>query len=150
MIAQSLLTKVLVQTFEEKAGKFQIHSKDGQRRALKTTFSLSIDHDKEEGYRHLDVVIYGPMNYIGVVARERWTVVPLEGLEDDDDGGLKPGYDYTDGATPWKLYCYHDSGWRTDGIDEILKEYGSRIIGFTGPSFYQVVEVPPEIEALIG
>jgi len=145
---QSLVTKVLVQTFEEKAGKWQTHAKDGKPKAVRFTFSLRIDHATESGYRYLDLIIYAPMNYVGVYARERWCVIPLEDLTDDDDPEIKPGKDYNEGAAEWKCHAYHDSGWRTDGIDGILREYAQKIIGFSGPSFYEVIEVPAEIEAV--
>lgn len=145
MISHSLLTKVIVQTFEEKVGKWQ--SKNRTHKALKLTFSLSLDYNKEEGYRQLEVVIYGPMNYVGVYIRETWTVIALEDLEDDGEGDtfVKPGKDYNEGHSEWTTLAYHDSGWRTDGIDEIFRKYEKRITGFNGPSFYEVIDVPLEI-----
>jgi hypothetical protein len=141
-----LVTKVLVQTFEEKVGKHQIHNKDGKRRALKVVFSLTIDHEKEDGYRFLDLIIYGPMNYVGVYARERWNVIPLEDLEDEDDGGPKPGKNYVEGAEKWKRIAYHDSCWRTDGVHRLLFENRLKITSFSGSSFYEVIDVPAEID----
>ncbi len=145
---QSLITKVIVQTFEEKVGKHQVHAKDGKLKAIRFTFSLRIDHSTESGYRYLDLLIYAPMNYVGVYARERWNVISLEDLTDEDDPEVNPGKSYVEGGTEWKRYAYHDSGWRLDGVDRVLREYAAKITGFSGPSFYEVLEVPTEIEAL--
>lgn len=146
-----LVTKVIVQTFEEKVGKFQTKKGPSAQQALLLKFSIRVDHDKEEGYRQLEMLIYGPFNYVGVFTRETWNVIPLEDLEyneAEDESFVKPGKDYQKGASEWLKVCYHDSGWRTDGVHRILFENRDKIQGFNGPSFYEVVDVPAEILAI--
>lgn len=144
-----MMTTVISQVFTEKAGKWQ--AKNPQRKAVRFRFSLKVDHDKEEGYRTAELVIYGPMNYVGVYSRECWDVIALDDLEWDEDGQencIKPGKDYQKGRTEWETFCYHDSCWRTDGIEGFFRKYGERIQGFSDSSFYEVIDVPVEIEAL--
>ncbi len=135
---------MIAQTFEEKAGKWQVHAKDSKAKAVRFTFSLKIDYSKENGYRYLELLIYAPMNYVGVFVRERWNVIALEDLTDEDDPEIKPGKDYTSGGQEWKLVVSHDSGWRS-GIDNVIREYSAKITGFSGSSFYEVIDVPSEI-----
>jgi hypothetical protein len=140
---RDLVAYMLAQTFEEKVGKFQ---KDGH--SLLVTFRTRIDFDKEEGYRYLDLLLYGPLNYVGVYARERWNVISPDDLAYGDDGeciGIKPGKDYDEGAEEWRRYWYHDSTWR-DGIRDVLQKYRDRITSFSGGTFYKVVEAPAELE----
>lgn len=165
MFSASILTKVLVQIFEQEVGKWQDKKTPGDRKALLVSFSLR-NHENEEGHRELDLLVYGPTNYVGVYARECWSVISLDDLEPsgDEDGEMviSPGKDYTVGQEPWRRVAYHDSGWRTDGINDVLQEYAAKITGFrsttpyvdrgtgmkNGCSFYQVVDVPPKVEAM--
>lgn len=109
--------------------EFQREFRDQRRwgECMVVTFPLTLDYAKEDGYRHLDVRIHAPSNYVRVEARERWNVIPLEGLTDEEYPHVKPGYEYSEGASPWKQYSYHDSGWR-DGVESILAEFAQRII----------------------
>lgn len=146
----TLVEQVIVQTFEEKAGKWQ--NKQEKPKAILFKFSLKVDSSgTEEGYRHLEMLIFAPMNYVGVYVRELWDVIPLEDLEyseKDDEYYVKKGKDYIKGASEWKLVAYHDSGWRSDGVHRILWDNRHKIQGFSGPSFYTVIDPPAEILAL--
>ncbi len=140
------LASIICQTFEKDVGRWQAKKPDGGRRAMLVSFSARIDHDKEEGYRQIDLLIYGPMNYVQVWTRKRATVIALEDLEDGDDGGIKPGKDYTTSATEWELLCDHDSGWRTDGVQDFLRKNERDINGFDSPGdWYTSVPIPAEM-----
>jgi len=91
--------------------------------ALLVDFSLSIDYDKEDGYRHLQILIWAEYNYVGVFCQETWNV--RQSIFDDDKE-LEPG-PYEKGTSEWTSYSYHDSGW-VEGVERILREYERRII----------------------
>lgn len=132
--------------------EFQKQFKDAGRRneAMVVTFDLRIDHEKEEGYRWLDILIYAPTNYVTVEVRERWNVIPVEGLaydEKTDDSYVKEGFDYVEGASEWKRVSHHDSAWRTDGVEHTLRDYRDRVLlieSFGSEGWYNVenYEVP--------
>lgn len=143
---RSLLVSVLRQTFLKEAGKFQ--GRQERPKAFLVSFSLSlVDYDKEEGYRQLDLLLYAPANYVQVWKRERWTVIPQEGLDCDDDGEsfVKDGYDYDKGASAWEMIGDHDSCY-PDAVARCLAEYERRILGFDGPGdWFRVIDPPEEI-----
>lgn len=92
--------------------------------AMKFTFSLSTNYDVEEGYRNMDILIYGGgLNYISVYARTDWNVIRNEW---SDGERLKKGREYIKGQTPWILYGHHDSGWR-DAVYDLLWKNRERI-----------------------
>lgn len=92
--------------------------------AMKFTFSLSTNYDVEEGYRNLDIFIYGGgSNYISVYARTDWNVIRNEWSNGDT---LDKGRDYIKGQTPWILYGHHDSCWR-DSVYDLLWKNRERI-----------------------
>lgn len=137
----NLLTTAIRETFLDKIGKFQ-PSKHG-----KMTFAIPLKKG-EEGYRNLEVVIYGPTNYVQVWIRETWTVISEDDLENTEDGDtyIKKGKDYTNGADPWKRVSNHDSCWPS-GIEDTLRKYGSKLLTFTGPGdWFEVIsgEFSPE------
>lgn len=137
----SLLSDVICQTFMKAVGKWQ--TKNPVENAMKIAFKTGIDHDKEEGYRYLELVIYGPLNYVQVWTRTSWNVIPLEDLEYDaeqDDHYVKKGKDYQAGASEWKKIADHDSGWR-EGVRELLRENERNIHVFSGLDWYETVAV---------
>lgn len=140
-----LLGTAICRTFERVAGKWQ--SKKPEPKAFVVEFSTSIDHDKEEGYRYVDLVIYAECNYVNVYARERWNVIPLEDLEyneEEDDTYVKPGKDYVEGSSPWTLLCSHDSGW-TSAVQEFLSQNARKLQTFgASEDFYKLVD-PKEL-----
>jgi hypothetical protein len=80
----------------------------------------------EEGYRHLEIAIFGAgSNYIKVYARIKWSVIPEKAI--DGDNSLKEGYAYTEGETPWVLLSDHDSCWKSDGVASIIASFRERI-----------------------
>lgn len=125
----SLLKHVLCHEFETRCGKWQC--KKAEQKAFLFSFKTSLDYAKEDGYRYIDVVIYGEMNYVGVWIRKRWNVVALDDLNYGPDGeadGLKPGKKYEEGSGPWVQVANHDSCWR-EGVDTALR--GFDIITFS-------------------
>jgi len=146
MLSNDLLSTVLVQTFNDQCGKWQCKKPEAEQKAMLISFHSSVDYDKEEGYRFVEILIYGLMNYVSVYVRTRWTVISLDDIDVDDEGEafVKKGKDYQKGSSDWKLVGHHDSGWRS-AIEDILKEYGSSLRGFSGPGFYSLVPLPKEL-----
>jgi hypothetical protein len=66
-------------------------------------------------------------------------VVAIEDLEDEEDGGLKPGKDYVEGGTEWRMLASHDSCW-SDAVERIFRD--KRLLTFSGPSedWYKIVK----------
>lgn len=119
----NLVTSLLVDRFEAECGKWQVKAEDGVGFAMLVEFGLPLDYAKEHGHRYLDLAVYGPMNYVQVYGRTRWTVISdddLEWDEEQDEDVIKDGCDYDEGASDWVLWSDHDSGWR-DGIDRLLR-----------------------------
>lgn len=127
-----MLAQVVNATFLDKCGKFQLSRKDeAGPQVFQVGFRLSTDFAVEEGYRHLEVAFWAPQNYVQVLVRETWNVIPLEDLEyneEEDESFPKPGKDYVEGASAWRLVADHDSGWR-EGLVRILQEYEKKIRG---------------------
>lgn len=113
-----LLADVIITTFLKEVGKHQTTRHDVPC-AMLMSFSIPTAPD-ENGFRYLDVLIYGPQNYVGVYTRQRWNVIPEADLGPDDEGPL-PGKDYDKGESPWTCVSYHDSGWRA-GVEKILRD----------------------------
>jgi hypothetical protein len=96
----------------------------------------------EEGYRHADLFISAPCNYVEVWVRTRWCVIPIEDLEEGADGEtyIKSGKDYTKGESEWTLVSCHDSCW-PEGIRKFFQENKVVSIDTYIPSrWYEVVE----------
>src|SRR6478609_3304089 len=126
MIPNSVLTSIIVQTF-------------------KISLKLQIDSEKEDGYRHLDILIYAPQNYVGVYFRQRWDLISKDDLEFDDEEDVpKTDKDYVKEATAWERMAFHDSGW-TEGLTRILDAFDSRILGVDGSDWFEIVKAPAEM-----
>lgn len=111
----SIVAQYICEAFLSRCGKFQCRKPEAEQKAMLVEFDKSIDHDKEDGYRHFELMIYGPANYVQVWVRETWNVIPLDDLEynaEEDESFVKPGKSYDKGASPWQLIGDHDSGWR--------------------------------------
>ena len=137
----NILSDIICQTFSTEPGKNQ--GKTNEPKAFVTTFSTKLDYSKEEGYRYLDLVLYARYNYVQVWIRRRWTVISLEDLNDDGEG-LKPGKDYTEGASKWECIGEHDSCWR-EAVRDLLWNNRADITGLSSASlfdkWYKVVPV---------
>lgn len=121
----SALVDIICSEFEKKVGRNQdpvFGKKEGTDfYAMDLTFRLyPYNEQGEEGYRHLHIRIYGPMNYIAVLVKEDWTVIHESYKREDADDGLKPDKDYVEGNTGWLLASYHDSCWRSDGVESVV------------------------------
>jgi hypothetical protein len=86
-------------------------------------------------------MLWTPTNYVCVVARESWYVLPYT----DIDGELsrprpKQGSSWKDGNTGYRFYAYHDQKWRDEGVKRVLDEYNQRIETLRyDKTFYSVV-----------
>lgn len=137
----SMLSDVICSAFQHHCGKWQVRKEDPK--AFQVEFRTRTDHGKEEGYRHLELLIYGPMNYVQVWVRRTWDVIPLDDMCEDDDGEMVPkqGKKYQKGASEWELKGEHDSCWR-DAVDRVLREYEKDITGFDrGDDWFKLVPV---------
>jgi len=153
-----VLGDIICQEFDKNVGRNQdpmFSKKEGtEYSAMEITFRLG-RYEGEEGYRHLQIRIYGPQNYVAVLVQEDWIIIPEEDLDNEKDC-VKPGKDYTVGNTGWMLASYHESCWRTDGIENIIHAYENHISGLDSlgfPSWYLKVNLNEderkEIDALI-
>jgi hypothetical protein len=114
-------------------------------KGMKTTFRLSVDHAREDGFRNLELLIFGGgSSYISVFAKLDWSVIPLEAIEGED--GLKPGYAYTEGSTPWVHFSCHDSCWTSDGVESVLHQFHTRLnlLECQYDRWYETVEMSQE------
>jgi hypothetical protein len=138
----TIVSTIISSTFETEFGKWQLRKP--VQHAMQITFRTSIDYDTEDGYRFLDILIYAPANYVGVLARHRWTVIPIDELEGDD--GLKKGCEYRIGDSGWRLASYHDTCWTSD-VGSILRlnERNINAIDTNYPNWYSRVEMTPEL-----
>lgn len=160
MWMRSMLGDIICQTFQRQVGKNQVPLFSAPEpghmpKAMRIEFRLPTNYDKEEGYRHVELLLYAPGNYVAVVSREHWTVIPREALDYDEENEeefIKQGYDYEEGYGEWRRWSYHDSCWRTDGVDRFLHEYENRLQGLNGlGEWYQTVELSSEqVEEIMG
>ena len=153
MSFKRILDSVICSEFEKSVGRWQCKEENAPPTGMLVTFRLSVDYDIEEGYRHLDMLIFAPYNYVGVFARERWNVIKndhMEYNEEDDESYIKEGYDYVEGSSPWLLEGYHDSCWR-DAVDRVIHGNEARIQGLGGSfgDWYQKLEIDKELMARI-
>lgn len=134
-----LLSDIICQTFEKEIGRGQNRRPVAEQKAMLVGFRIPINYDKEDGYRQFDLLVYGPMNYVGVYIRERSHVAPL-----DKDGEVSEEYVKTVGE--WKCVGYHDSCWR-DSIKQEIHRRGNDLQTFDGVigRWYDSVSVPEEI-----
>lgn len=146
---RSIFAVALCALFEQSVGKWQ--SRRPVPRAFVVSFATRVG-DGEEGYRTLDVVLYGEMNYVQVLTRTHWNVVDVDDLALDDDGevdGLLPGRSYREGSSAWSEVAYHDSCWR-DAVEEILRDHEEEILtlktDLVSGSFWRTVD-PEELRA---
>lgn len=129
----NMLADVIISAFNEKVGKFQSNKETPSALLIEFRTRTSAD---EEGYRRKELLIYAPMNYVAVLERDTWDVIPRDELEYDEDSDEeypKKGCKYRKGASEWKTRMYHDSGWR-DGIENFLREHEKALTGFSGGS----------------
>ena len=133
-----MVSDMICAIFEDKVGKWQVRKvREGvDLKALLVSFHERINYDKEEGYRQVDLLVYGPMNYVGVWVRRRWTVISQDDLDYDKESCenvIKEGKDYQTGSTEWEQICYHDSCWRS-AINDFLFENRENLTGFDSPT----------------
>jgi len=121
---ESILESIICNTFDKFVGR-------GTGKAMDIRFRLNINHEKEEGYRHLNIRIYAPNNYVAVLVKEDWNVIPTEDLiwdEEEEDNFIdKNSKGYVKGETEWQLVSFHDSCLRSDGIHDILWKNRERL-----------------------
>lgn len=133
----AMLAKMICEVFETVCkGKWQ--TKNVESKAFVMRFTKRVDHDKEDGYRDFELMLFAPANYVQVWVRETWNVIPQEDLEyneKEEESFVKKGKDYVKGATPWQLIGNHDSCWR-DSVESFLRAKKDDILCLAGPFDY--------------
>lgn len=142
----NVVENIICSEFDKRIKRGQFH--EAVPKAMKVEFQISLDYDLEDGYRTLSLLIYAPHNYVGVFVKEDWTVIPVDELEESDgDTDIKVGCDYRQGETGWRLVCYHDSCWRSDGVHNILRLHHDRINGLKYmDTWYETIELTKKLQ----
>ena len=122
---ETIVSTIICNTYE-----LEFRKRDGQSEVksecMQVSFSIPVDHDTEAGYRWLELRIMWT-GYVGVFMRECADVIPIEGIDDENDC-LKKGYEYTKSATKWRCLSCHDSCWRSDGVQRFMYDNAQRIL----------------------
>lgn len=101
--------------------------------AMEVSFNLTVDYDKEDGYRHLFIRLFGT-GYVTVLSNETWIVANANDMHLEN-----PKYD--EGQTGWKFQGCHDSCWR-DSVHKLLREYSDRLTNInTIVNWYKTIEL---------
>jgi hypothetical protein len=79
--------------------------------------------------RCLQVVCWAPSNYVAVFSR----IVPFGPPRLLDQAG-------------WKFWCYHDSCWRTDGLERVMREYLDKVEGWDFGRMWTIEPVSAEVQ----
>lgn len=127
---EGILSSIICDEYQK-----QFRDKGNYRHAMKLEFALYLDYAKEDGHRNVELWLYAEDNYVGVYSRENWTV------RNSSDYNAK----YNKDTGEWKHLAFHDSCWRSDGVDSFIKRNRDRLNclrGFHG--WYKRVEVTPE------
>lgn len=125
----SIISRMICETFEKEIGKNQ--QKNEKQFAIDIHFSLSVDYDKEDGYRWLHLRIFAPRNYVVVLKKESWKIIENEKTNENSED--------------WKIIADHDSCWRDDGVRRIIREYSNKISHISQLSgWYQKTELSSE------
>lgn len=146
MLATILETIICVEFEKQFPEKFE--SRKDEPKAMLVSFNKRINYDTEQGYRHLHLAIYASSNYVFVAEMDDWNVISLDDLEYDDgnqDSYIKPGKDYVKGKSDWKRLSYHDSCWRSDGVNRFIWEHRDELNGIDNwvfkKNWYDIVPV---------
>lgn len=135
-----ILSWIICDTFVHEVGRFTRYSPDATLTAMLVEFAVRVNYEQEAGYRHRDLLIFADSNYVGVYTRERWNVLRRKG---ETTG--------TTGSSQWQVLAYHDSCWRTDGVERFLFQHRDDLltVGQACGPWYRKVELSPgEREAL--
>lgn len=130
---QYILGQIICNTFEQECERHQYKPED-HGKCLYVCFDLTLDYEKEEGYRWVELVIYAPCNYVAVFIREG------KNIKTEFETNLDHG--------KWERLSYHDSCWRQDGVSKFISRYNDRfsLIGFNfNKKWYSIQDVPKEI-----
>lgn len=123
---QRILADIINSSFTNSVGKHQ--NQNPIPSALVVIFRAKIDSEVEEGFRYVDLAIYGESDHVQVYGRTRWDVTPVG----------KGSEGYSSGASEWTLHADHDTRWR-EGTYEFLTEHKEVIT-----SYSETLSVPVE------
>lgn len=117
---------------------------------MTVVFRRHIDYTVEDGYRYIELVLYAPTDYVLVAARQTWRVLDVRGLDQDHDGEwvIPKDRGYISGKGPFMVCSYHDSCWRTEGVNRVITAIESKVLGMHAPRgerWYSIVPVTDDI-----
>jgi hypothetical protein len=114
---------------------------------LKFTFELGMDYERfyECSYHNMELIVWRPGNYTMVAVRKILNAIELNDMDWERENKMflkKPNAEYTVGKTEWKLFSYHDSTWRTDGIERVVSHLSTKEKNVhLATNDYQLIEV---------
>lgn len=112
-----MVSSIIINTYGTEVGRWGGHGEPTPpgtpQKALLVEFRASIDYDKEDGYRYIDLLLYADANYTGVYVQERWDVWSVQ----DETAAEK-------GKSEWQCLSYHDSCW-TEGVERFLYDFST-------------------------
>lgn len=134
----SVLSQIIQREFDSKFSRGRTWGNpDVSVDAMIVEFNLDVNYKEyEDGYRYLSLAIVPLTNYVLVAYRVHgtlaakidWETFQVPEGQDPDDVDL----DYTEFDEGWKFVTYHDSCWRSDGVDNILFKFRDQIVGVSG------------------
>ena len=150
MFANSLISDIIQTTFEANVER-------GSGDAMLVCFRDEMDYSEEEGYRHSYLLLQRPTNYTRVLSAKSWDVIPVDDLEHSEDGECYPkdGKSYAEGSSVWTELCYHDSGWRQDGVYKFISTSKIRGIGYyfysadNRPNWFKILRPGIQLVSLV-
>lgn len=144
----NILSDIICDTFENEVGRWQ--AKEDEPKALEVVFSTRIDYEKEEGYRGVHLLIYGEHNYVGVFKRDWWRVIDRDKIEYDEETGEEswPDEHFREDMSEWEMLSYHDSCWRSDGVDRFIFANRDKLstIGTPLKRWFNIIPMTPELQ----
>ena len=170
MVYSRMVASIIINTFGSEVGRWGGHGKPTlagtPQKALLVEFHTPIDHDREGGYRYIDLLLYADANYTGVYVRDRWNVWGVQEepeCECDCVAAEARDVPIVNGESEWRCLAYHDSCW-TEGVERFLCDwkpadgpapansvqgiFDRRLDGLKGLGrWYQIVEVDKTMQA---
>lgn len=138
IMLHSALANIICTTFERHCGVWQSKKEREHRVALLVTFRMYgtwLPELEKHTLRAAQLAVYAPMNYVGVAWREGPRVHPTSFVQ-------------TDPVTPWTKLSYHDSCWRSDGVERFLWDERDQIAyidDMFSDDWYSVLTAPDDL-----
>lgn len=129
----NIIDSIICETYNN---EFKYSKNPRQDVAMEVAFNLTVDYDKEDGYRHLFIRLFGT-GYVTVLSNETWIVANANDMHLEN-----PNYD--EDQTGWKFLVCHDSCWR-DSVHRLLQEYADRLMNINASkNWYKTINLTNE------